>query len=368
MTRRAHSAEERGGVDAGDRMIDANDFKCMKTATPSHRRAATLVEVVVVGFVLVVLIGLILPALLKGREASRMVRCQNNLKRIGIALHNYHDAHRLFPAAAESWNKFPDMQYASNGILLRFFEQVSLVDWAPGFYSWQNEDPRCVKWFIGYYFCPSHTRDGLTEDEFIGSLADVGSTFGTTSYVYCKGVSDAWCGAPKKIGAHERGAFDADVWTGIGDITDGPSHTIVVGEGATGNTWHVCRGVGCKQPVNNPLTGGRELPDQPYLVPFINTDKTIDEAGPRASLFASTMEPMNKNPVTDTFIDSSALTDCRSSADGGPHRTSNFRSSHADGAFFLFGDGSVRFLDEGIDMQLYRALSTIAGDEDVDEF
>jgi len=65
-----------------------------------------------------------------------------------------------------------------------------------------------------------------------------------------------------------------------------------------------------------------------WAVPYINTDHNLTTAGPRASQFGSTLEPLNKNPVTDTMIDSSATADCRSSVDGGPHRASNFRSNH----------------------------------------
>jgi len=63
-----------------------------------------------------------------------------------------------------------------------------------------------------------------------------------------------------------------------------------------------------------------------------------------------------------------ALADCRSSIDGGTHSTSNFRSNHAGGGFFLFADGSVHFISENINPQNYRALSTIAGGEVVGEF
>ena len=126
-----------------------------------------------------------------------------------------------------------------------------------------------------------------------------------------------------------------DAWITIDDVSDGLSNTIFVGEGATGSPWQVCAGVGCTKSIQNPLTGSWYLPDQPYFIPYINTDKDIGKAGPRASLFGSTMEPMNKNPVTDTLIDSSALSDCRSSADGGPHRTSNFRSNHEGGGNLL---------------------------------
>ena len=96
-----------------------------------------------------------------------------------------------------------------------------------------------------------------------------------------------------------------------------------------------------------------------------------------ASVLACTLEPLNKNPVTDSWADGNALDDCRKSlpsapgtrgptTEGGPHTTPNFRSDHAGGGNFLFADGSVHFLIEDIDMLLYQQLSTYAVGEDVE--
>ena len=91
-----------------------------------------------------------------------------------------------------------------------------------------------------------------------------------------------------------------------------------------------------------------------------------------ASPFACTLEPMNKNPVTQTVINATTqLLFCRASVDwagnGVPraqHRTSNFRSDHRSGANFLYADGSVHFLNESIEMTTYRALSSIMGSDE----
>lgn len=96
-----------------------------------------------------------------------------------------------------------------------------------------------------------------------------------------------------------------------------------------------------------------------------------------ASAFGCTLEPLNKNPVTDAWADVDALDDCRKSlpsaagtrgptTQGGPHSTPNFRSDHPGGANFLFADGSVHFLDENIDMLVYQRLSTHQGGEPAD--
>jgi prepilin-type processing-associated H-X9-DG protein len=138
-----------------------------------------------------------------------------------------------------------------------------------------------------------------------------------------------------------------------------------VGEGVSGPDWTICEGVGCDQPAETTWNPGESLPDQAWIVPLINTEQDVAAGYLAGSLFGSTIEPLNKNPVTDTMMQSTDIDDCRSSTDGGPHRTSNFRSNHSGGANFLFADGSVRFINEDIDMTLYRRLSTIAGGEKV---
>ena len=100
---------------------------------------------------------------------------------------------------------------------------------------------------------------------------------------------------------------------------------------------------------------------QRAAAPGLGRERAVD-ARP-AGIFGTTLEPLNKSPVTDTVLDVAAVFDCRSSVDGGSHRTSNFRSSHAGGAHFLYADGGVRFVAESIAMPVYRAASTIAGAE-----
>jgi prepilin-type processing-associated H-X9-DG protein len=338
-----------------------------RTNRPIPRRGLTLIELLVVGFVVVVLIGLMLPAILQAREASRRTQCRNHLKQLGLGLHTYHDAHRMFISAAESWSQFPDLQVSAYCVLPVFIE-CCCCRWDVGQCSWKQESQDWVDCCIPVYLCPSHSGWTAVDDRYLGSLSkSTGTLFAPSSYVFCKGAGDAWCATPALVPPNERGTFDADLWTKIREITDGTSNTLLMGEGATGRPWEVCSGVGCSEGVKNPLSGSWWLPSQPWIVPRINTDRDVAQAGPRASLFACTVEPMNKNPVTDTFIDSSALMDCRSSNAGGPHRTSNFRSNHNGGAHFLFADGSVKFLSERIDMPLYRALSTIAGGDKVPE-
>ncbi|MEZ6075200.1 MAG: DUF1559 domain-containing protein [Pirellulaceae bacterium] len=74
---------------------------------------------------------------------------------------------------------------------------------------------------------------------------------------------------------------------------------------------------------------------------------------------ASTVEKLNKLYVTDSLHDESQAHNFKMSSEGGPHRCTNFRSFHSGGANFAFGDGSVQYLSDNIDMAIYQALSTI---------
>jgi prepilin-type processing-associated H-X9-DG protein len=101
--------------------------------------------------------------------------------------------------------------------------------------------------------------------------------------------------------------------------------------------------------------------------------------GPKGSVYACTIEPMNKYPVTHTFLDyGQYITDygafrtnpnhyCKASYEGGKHAVSNFRSDHPGGCNFLMADSSIQFLREDIDMGVYRAHSTIAGEDATSE-
>jgi prepilin-type processing-associated H-X9-DG protein len=100
-----------------------------------------------------------------------------------------------------------------------------------------------------------------------------------------------------------------------------------------------------------------------WLIGEPNTTPFFSQGLVASSIFACTVEPLNKRPVTDTFFSVVHVLNCKSSLDGGPHSTSNFRSDHAGGGNFLYGDGSVQFVEEGIDMAAYRAASTIQGAE-----
>jgi prepilin-type processing-associated H-X9-DG protein len=212
---------------------------------------------------------------------------------------------------------------------------------------------------LSLFICPSDPGPSPYHYAFFDSWnLPVGSTFGSDSYGISKGVNDAEClspgfGPPSLTAL--SGLFDFNCFRGINLITDGTSNTFMMGEAAGG--FPICHGIGCDQPYPNDLSvhfwlvGGHSQP--PWVLQgFVYSGNKC-----------STVERMNKVPVTDSVHDVSQTFNCTPSFQGGPHWVTNFRSFHPGGANFLFADSSVRWVSQSIAMPTYRALSTIQGGE-----
>jgi len=267
-----------------------------------RRNAFTLVELLVVIAIIGILVGLLLPAVQAAREAARRMQCTNNLKQIGLALHNYHDAHRSFPLG----HLFPG-QGAGTGwtwtlAILPFIEQGSL---------YQNIDVRLpVKDPVNLPFAvskvPNSRCPSMSGPETKSDLGAV--VVPTTSYVGSAGAFDQGFEL-KGVEPAGRltGMFGRDWGVKIADVTDGTSNTMFVGETVL---WEFSWDPNWLFRINNTGVG----------------------AGNTLGAVRTGMRKINPAPITSQII-----------------RREAFASKHTGGANFCFVDGSVHFISENID-------------------
>jgi prepilin-type N-terminal cleavage/methylation domain-containing protein/prepilin-type processing-associated H-X9-DG protein len=325
-------------------------------------RGFTLIELLVVIAIIAVLIGLLLPAVQAAREAARRASCQNNLKQLGLGLLNYNDTTNRFPSALTYIAGSPDVPTgigSPEAAILPYLEQKNLQDLLNPDQPWFLVSPTAAQMTLSLFICPSDTGPSPYHYPFFDSWGlPVGSTFGSDSYGLNKGVNDACClspgfGPPPTTAL--SGLFDFNTFHQIAEIRDGTSNTFMMGEAAGG--FPICDGIGC----STPYTGGLSV--HFWLVGGHSQPPWVLEGFVYSGNKCSTVERLNKTPVTDAVHDVSQTFNCTPSFQGGPHWVTNFRSFHPGGANFLLVDGSVRWISQSIAMPPYRALSTIQGGE-----
>ncbi|MEX2356949.1 MAG: DUF1559 domain-containing protein [Pirellulaceae bacterium] len=205
----------------------------------------TLVELLVVIAIIGVLVALLLPAVQQAREAARRSQCVNNLKQIGIALHNHHDTYNEMPSGV----KFPPESYAPawpNGstfvpgwgwsaMILPFMEQQSLFDTLRISEGIQmDEVTPALNVYLSGYACPSDNADKIIRHNWTFNNSNVAVDHGRMNYVAMAAtrVNDFRHANNRTGGNMPRGAFSINLPLGFNRITDGLSNTIAVSERA----------------------------------------------------------------------------------------------------------------------------------------
>ena len=341
--------------------------------TSRFRRGFTLIELLVVIAIIALLIALLLPAVQQAREAARRTQCRNNLKQLGIALHNYEATHRVFPPgfvsygeydlisslAAEDWD--PLTWDAAPGwgwgtLLLSNLEQAPLSNSLEFDRPlWEAQHATAVETSLVVFRCPSSSGGDepvTIRDMNQAVLRKSGRPIrlGRSHYVASHGQEECWadCSGPVgnlrgDVSRIADGPFYRNSRTRIRDITDGLSNTILIGEHSSrlsDKTWvGVVPGAGVAPKIQSPD----------------NTTETaatllLAHSGPARGERDIFGNPIIHPPNFPTL------------------HVGQMYSEHVGGAHILLADGSARFISENIDRPTFAALSSISEGEVFSEF
>lgn len=306
--------------------------------TTKQRAAFTLIELLVVVAVIAVLIGLLLPAVQKVREAASRLKCKNNLKQIGLALHNYHDRSGTFPPgytanAINTDGTGPGWGWAA--FLLPDLEQDNLwrlIDFSQPIIAAGNHD-LVRQANVPFLRCPSDPRqDPIALSEFTNP-AGLTTPLARSNYVACYGNTPFLGESPSVLTAHTsidgisgRGMFFRNSRTRMADVTDGLSNTLAVGEKNAKNTMATWVGV----------VAGAEWRSANDLANYGGIPKNLAAA----------------------LVLGHACRQHPPSAEAGV--AEDFSSPHINGVNVLFADGSVHAIRTSIKMTVYPFTASIA--------
>jgi prepilin-type N-terminal cleavage/methylation domain-containing protein/prepilin-type processing-associated H-X9-DG protein len=341
----------------------------------ARHRGFTLIELLVVIAIIGVLIALLLPAVQAAREAARRIQCVNNLKQLGLATHNYLDAHGALPPAAQGGLYHVYMNYTGYSFLLPYIEQTaaqntfnfSLVGPAgiQGWSQWGNSTGFSLQFSM--FLCPTNRATGevgaTTSDGWSVAKAAV------TDYLFNGGAGRYV--VPGYGETQLAGPFGFNSATRLAQITDGTSSTFFMGEAAGGNARNkfYASGNGTNRvclPLASYNASGQTYYDNLMFMAY-GRSRTWNGARIIGGLVARTVDRVGY-PYKVNDCGAESTTDLFENPPGSPAPAAgqgvpNFRSAHPGITNFLFGDGSVRGIKDSIAVNVYQGLSTVAGGE-----
>jgi prepilin-type N-terminal cleavage/methylation domain-containing protein/prepilin-type processing-associated H-X9-DG protein len=292
---------------------------------PRPRTAFTLIELLVVIAILSILMGLLLPAVQKVRDAAARAQCQNNLKQIGLACHAHHDTQQRLPPGYLATSPYPDPSpgWGWAAFLLPYIEQDNLARQIDFRLPLQGQPAIGV--LVKTYLCPADTPPAEAFTLTDATLTPL-TAAAPSSYAATVGDDSSECDA-----LTGNGVFYRNSRTRLADITDGTSQTVMLGDRA----WADTQGIWAGAPAGAVVRPG-----------LSNPWRTTTASAPVFVL------------VHNNWVN------IKTDADGG---LDDFSSYHAGGVNLLFADGSVHFVRsitaDGPPRRAFWALGTRAGGE-----
>ena len=330
-----------------------------------RRRGFTLIELLVVIAIIAVLIALLLPAVQAARAAARRIQCTNNLKQMGLALHNYLSTVGTLPMALTisgtgltvTWTN----SWGAHARVLPYSEQGALFDninFAVDMQTPPNNTATGV--VVSFLVCPSEVRPPVRSSSPPSGIAN---------YAYCEGDWFVWGGFANPM--KNRSAFGVNQCRALAEFADGTSNTLLMSEGKAYQTYY--RDCPAFSLVNDP--NNVPAPDaDPYAVLpeylggcalRVDDGRTQwFESGVHHNGFTTAWPPNKRTAGGPNKVYPDVDINCSREKLGRPSFAAvTARSHHPGGVNALMADGSVRFVKDSINGWTWRALGSVAGGE-----